>query len=81
MKSIKSYKRCLNLKYVVLQQNQRCRTHKTTQRLLQKRKTTHTEEHQAKAWTDAAQAVKLYSDNMINRWNKEIDVYLVFVRA
>ncbi|OJT04589.1 hypothetical protein TRAPUB_4704 [Trametes pubescens] len=46
--------------------------------LLQQRKAIRTEEQQAKAWTDAAKAVKLYSDNMIHRWNKEIDVYLVF---
>ncbi|EIW54284.1 uncharacterized protein TRAVEDRAFT_101014, partial [Trametes versicolor FP-101664 SS1] len=30
------------------------------------------------AWTDAAGMVQSYSDDMIARWNKEIDTYLVF---
>ncbi|EIW52744.1 uncharacterized protein TRAVEDRAFT_79847, partial [Trametes versicolor FP-101664 SS1] len=31
-----------------------------------------------KAWADAADMVKTYSDEMVDRWNKVIDTYLVF---
>lgn len=51
------------------------------QKLLEERTTSRTEEQKRTAWSDAAGAVKTYSDNMIKRWNKEIDVYLVFVSA
>ncbi|EIW53860.1 uncharacterized protein TRAVEDRAFT_87322, partial [Trametes versicolor FP-101664 SS1] len=30
-----------------------------------------------KAWQDAAGMVQRYSDGMVERWNKEIDTYLV----
>ncbi|EIW52775.1 uncharacterized protein TRAVEDRAFT_87799, partial [Trametes versicolor FP-101664 SS1] len=42
------------------------------------RKAMRTEEEEAEAWSKAATDLKTYSDNMIHRWNKEIDVYLVF---
>ncbi|KAL1937850.1 hypothetical protein VTO73DRAFT_12743 [Trametes versicolor] len=38
----------------------------------------YTEEQKTKAWSDAAGMVQTYSDDMIERWNKEIDTYLVF---
>ncbi|KAL1943711.1 hypothetical protein VTO73DRAFT_4156 [Trametes versicolor] len=48
------------------------------ERLLDQRKDIHPEKKQTEAWSDAAGAVKTYSDSMVHRWNKEIDVYLVF---
>ncbi|TFK93341.1 hypothetical protein K466DRAFT_478823, partial [Polyporus arcularius HHB13444] len=36
------------------------------------------EDHRAKAWTNAADAVKTYHDELINRWNKEMDTLLVY---
>lgn len=49
------------------------------QDLLEERKTIRTEEEKEKAWADAADMVKTYSDEMVERWNKVIDTYLVFV--
>ncbi|KAL1943677.1 hypothetical protein VTO73DRAFT_4122 [Trametes versicolor] len=46
--------------------------------LLEERKTIRTEEEKEKAWTDAADMVKTYSDEMVERWNRVIDTYLVF---
>ncbi|KAL1945578.1 hypothetical protein VTO73DRAFT_2429 [Trametes versicolor] len=43
-----------------------------------KRYNVYTEEQKTKAWTDAAGMVQSHSDDMIARWNKEIDTYLVF---
>ncbi|RPD63459.1 hypothetical protein L227DRAFT_467865, partial [Lentinus tigrinus ALCF2SS1-6] len=37
-----------------------------------------TEEERAKAWDETANIVKKYSDEMVDRWNKEIDTLLVF---
>ncbi|RPD63464.1 hypothetical protein L227DRAFT_572612 [Lentinus tigrinus ALCF2SS1-6] len=42
------------------------------------RKTFFTEEQRAKAWDETANIVKKYSDEMVDRWNKEIDTLLVF---
>ncbi|RPD77332.1 hypothetical protein L226DRAFT_569510, partial [Lentinus tigrinus ALCF2SS1-7] len=42
------------------------------------RKTFFTEEERAKAWDETANIVKKYSDEMVERWNKEIDTLLVF---
>lgn len=56
-------------------------SHTSIQGMLEQRKTVRTKKQQTKAWFEAADAVKTYSDSMIHRWNKEIDVYLVFVRA
>ncbi|KAH9856858.1 hypothetical protein C2E23DRAFT_882158 [Lenzites betulinus] len=42
------------------------------------RKDIYTSEQKAKAWTDAADMVKKYSDEMVERWNRQIDTYLVF---
>ncbi|RPD69457.1 hypothetical protein L226DRAFT_616851 [Lentinus tigrinus ALCF2SS1-7] len=36
------------------------------------------EEQRAKAWTAAAHAVKTYHDELIDRWNKEMDTLLVY---
>ncbi|KAL1936945.1 hypothetical protein VTO73DRAFT_3591, partial [Trametes versicolor] len=38
----------------------------------------YTEEKKTKAWSDAAEMVQTYSDEMIKRWKEEIDTYLVF---
>ncbi|EIW53850.1 uncharacterized protein TRAVEDRAFT_132874, partial [Trametes versicolor FP-101664 SS1] len=38
----------------------------------------HTEERKAAEWENAAEMVKTYSDEMVARWNKEIDTYLVY---
>ncbi|KAI0667083.1 hypothetical protein C8Q78DRAFT_1082590 [Trametes maxima] len=46
--------------------------------LINKRETLYTEEERAQAWSDAAEMVNRYSDDMIKRWNKEIDTYLVY---
>lgn len=51
------------------------------QDLLEERKTLHTEEEKEKAWADVSGMVKTYSDEMVERWNKVIDTYLVFVCA
>lgn len=47
--------------------------------MLLKKSEVYTEEQKREAWTDAAVMVQNYSDDMIARWNKEIDTYLVFV--
>ncbi|KAI0827563.1 hypothetical protein BC628DRAFT_138987 [Trametes gibbosa] len=46
--------------------------------LYRRRKDIYTAEQKAKAWTDAADMVKKYSDETVERWNKQIDTYLVF---
>lgn len=40
----------------------------------------YTQEQKTKAWSDTAEMVQTYSDEMIKRWKEEIDTYLVFVR-
>ncbi|KAI0359427.1 hypothetical protein OH77DRAFT_1359790, partial [Trametes cingulata] len=37
-----------------------------------------TEEEKAEAYSEAAGIVKVYTDEMIERWNSEIDTYLVY---
>lgn len=41
----------------------------------------YTEKEKTEAWTSVAKTVETYSDKMIERWIKEIDTYLVFVRS
>lgn len=41
----------------------------------------YTPEQQKKAWSDSAETVQKWSDQMVEQWNKEIDTYLVFVRS
>lgn len=41
----------------------------------------YTQEQKTKAWSDAAEMVQMYSDEMVKRWKEEIDTYLVFVRC
>ncbi|KAI0832330.1 hypothetical protein BC628DRAFT_1309491, partial [Trametes gibbosa] len=50
---------------------------RSSQELLRRRDIYEPEEHR-KAWSDAAKVVKTYSDEMIIRWNAEIDTYLVY---
>ncbi len=44
------------------------------------RKTFFTEEQHRQAWEATADIVKKASDEMVERWNKEIDTLLVYVR-
>lgn len=48
---------------------------------MNRRKDLYRPEETEKAWSDAADVVKVYSDDMIKRWNAEIDTYLVYVRG
>ncbi|KAL1946898.1 hypothetical protein VTO73DRAFT_15002 [Trametes versicolor] len=48
------------------------------QELLNRREDLYRPEETEKAWSDAADVVKDYSDDMIKRWNAEIDTYLVY---
>ncbi|EIW63191.1 uncharacterized protein TRAVEDRAFT_115042, partial [Trametes versicolor FP-101664 SS1] len=36
----------------------------------------YTPEQQKKAWSDSAETVQKWSDQMVEQWNKEIDTYL-----
>ena len=38
-----------------------------------------TEEQKAKVWQGAAEALKDYHDHLVEQWQKETDVLLVFV--
>ena len=38
-----------------------------------------TEEEKKEAWDEIAGIVKTYSDELVDRWNKEIDTLLVYV--
>lgn len=53
--------------------------HIRIQDMLDKRDKVYTSEEKTNAWSDAAGMVQNYSEEMIARWNKEIDTYLVFV--
>ncbi|KAL1940416.1 hypothetical protein VTO73DRAFT_8988 [Trametes versicolor] len=46
--------------------------------VLKMRSKVYTQEEKSKAWSDAAGMVQIHSDDMIRRWNQEIDTYLVF---
>ncbi|KAI0644899.1 hypothetical protein C8Q79DRAFT_739345 [Trametes meyenii] len=46
--------------------------------VLSRRKNLFTKEETDKAWEDVSSMVKNYSDEMVNRWNKEIDTLLVY---
>ena len=37
------------------------------------------DDQRARAWSDASETVKTYHDEMINRWNQEMDTLLVYV--
>lgn len=50
------------------------------QEVLKMRETLFLPDEKAKAWSDTAEIVKSYSDEMVKRWNAEIDTYLVYVR-
>ncbi|KAI0631704.1 hypothetical protein C8Q77DRAFT_1074688 [Trametes polyzona] len=50
------------------------------QELLKQRTELYSKDEIDQAWSDAADLVKTYSDDMIRRWNSEIDTYLVYVR-
>ena len=40
----------------------------------------YTDEQKRKAWEETANSVKTHSEAKIERWNKEIDTLLVYVR-
>ncbi|KAI0363359.1 hypothetical protein BV20DRAFT_149734 [Pilatotrama ljubarskyi] len=48
--------------------------------LVEQRKGLFTAEEKEQAWNEVNQIVKTYSDDMVERWNLEIDTYLVYVR-
>ncbi|KAI0675648.1 hypothetical protein C8Q78DRAFT_1074649 [Trametes maxima] len=50
----------------------------TIEELYQRRETAYSGPQKGQAWQEAAETVKVYSDEMIKRWNAEIDTYLVF---
>ena len=45
----------------------------------EERKKDFTEEEKKNAWDETAKVVKTYSDELVDRWNKEIDTLLVYV--
>ena len=45
------------------------------------RKTFFTDAERADAWEKTAEIVEKYSDEMVKRWNGEIDTLLVYVRV
>ena len=47
----------------------------------EERKNDFTEEEKKKAWDEIAGIVKTHSDELVDRWNKEIDTLLVYVCA
>ena len=42
-------------------------------------KSAYTDDDRTEAWTKLADAVKAYSDENVERWNREIDTMLVYV--
>ncbi|KAI0365883.1 hypothetical protein BV20DRAFT_953293, partial [Pilatotrama ljubarskyi] len=56
----------------------RARSQGNWQGLLKQREKLFTADEKAQAWSDAAETVKIFSDEMIERWNSEIDTYLVY---
>ncbi|TFK77600.1 hypothetical protein K466DRAFT_668676, partial [Polyporus arcularius HHB13444] len=53
-------------------------TAETLEQYWKTRKTFFTEEQRAKAWNETANIVKIYSDELVDRWNKEIDNLLIY---
>ncbi|KAI0666944.1 hypothetical protein C8Q78DRAFT_406810 [Trametes maxima] len=50
----------------------------TLQELIEDRKNAFTDEEKTKAWAFVAAQVEKHSETTVERWNKEIDTYLVF---
>ncbi|KAI0359417.1 hypothetical protein OH77DRAFT_1395249, partial [Trametes cingulata] len=57
---------------------QRPVTHASWQELKEQRKELFTREEKDEGWTLLSDSVKNYTDEMIDRWNTEIDTYLVY---
>ena len=53
--------------------------HIMLQQRWEERKKDFTEEEKKNAWDETAKVVKTYSDELVNRWNTEIDTLLVYV--
>ena len=51
----------------------------SSQDIWEKRGSRYTAEEKAEAWSGTAEIVKTYSDEMVQRMNKEIDTLLVYV--
>lgn len=51
-----------------------------TQERWEERKSEYTDDQREQAWSKTADIVKTYSDEIVRRWNQEIDTLLVFVR-
>ena len=49
------------------------------QKRWEERKYDFTEEEKTKAWERTASVVKAYSDELVDKWNQEIDTLLVYV--
>ena len=49
--------------------------------LEEQREALYTPEERVRAWSETADVVKTYSDEMVTRWKEEIDTLLVFVRG
>ncbi len=41
----------------------------------------YTPDQKAEAWSKTAEIIKVYSDDMVAKWNSEIDTLLVYVRC
>lgn len=50
------------------------------QAMINRRRFVYTYEEKEKAWEKVASMTLYHNDAMVDRWNKEIDTYLVFVR-
>ncbi|KAH9847088.1 hypothetical protein C2E23DRAFT_890292 [Lenzites betulinus] len=48
------------------------------QELLDQHRSVHTDDARAKAWSDVATKAQTFGDDMVSRWNREIDTYLLF---
>ena len=60
--------------------NNLCSTHLTRcQELWTARSQLFTEEQKTEAWSRTADIMKTYSDELVKRWNSEIDTLLVYV--
>ncbi|KAH9847091.1 hypothetical protein C2E23DRAFT_850130 [Lenzites betulinus] len=48
------------------------------QELLDQQRGVHTDDARTKAWSDVATKAQTFGDDLVNRWNREIDIYLLF---
>ncbi|KAH9847101.1 hypothetical protein C2E23DRAFT_531971 [Lenzites betulinus] len=48
------------------------------QKLLSERRSVHTDDERAKAWSEVAKKARTFGDDMVDRWEREIKTYLLF---